>query len=129
FPVEHREYRVQTPTAAGLDVPRHDLHRHDAATRCGAAAGSAPVPASPFGRTTHHSRPTQSVVRIAAPSMSVGWCMPRYIRDTATAAGMIRARATNNHRHQCVTRLITMTAMAAQMHIVAAMWPDGNDDV
>ena len=60
---------------------------------------------------------------------SVGWCMPRYIREVATPTGMITASATKSHRHQRSVRANTMIAMATQRQMVAAMCPDGKDEV
>jgi hypothetical protein len=42
---------------------------------------------------------------------------------------MITASATKIQRHQCRTRPVTSNAMAIHRHMVAAMWPEGNDDV
>jgi len=47
------------------------------------------------------------------PRMSVGWCSPRYMRESATRTGMAMAGMRNSQRHQ--PRAWPMTRMATAM--------------
>ena len=84
---------------------------------------------SAFGRTVHQSTDSQHAASRTAPSTSVGWCMPRYIREMATPAGITTAGTRKSQRHQRSIRPIAISAIAVHRQMVAAMCPDGNDEV
>jgi len=66
---------------------------------------------SAFGLISSDVAVSQSAENRRLPRMSVGWCSPRYIRDTATRTGMAIAGMRNSHRYQL--RAWPMTRMAS----------------
>ena len=80
---------------------------------------------SAFGRTVHHSTESQHAASRIAPSTSVGWCMPRYIREMATPAGITITGTRKSQRHQRSIRPTAISAIAVHRQMVAAMCPDG----
>jgi hypothetical protein len=59
------------------------------------------------------------------PRTSVGWCSPRYMRESATRTGMATAGIRNSHRHQPRAWPITRIAIAMYRQAVAAVCPEG----
>ena len=55
--------------------------------------------------------------------------MPRYIRETATPTGITTTGTRNSQRHQRSIRPMQIRAIAVHRHMVAAMCPEGNDEV
>ena len=55
--------------------------------------------------------------------------MPRYIREMATPAGITTTGTRKSQRHQRSIRPNAISAIAVHRQIVAAMCPDGNDEV
>ena len=80
---------------------------------------------SAFGLISSVVAVSQSAAKMMLPVMSVGWCSPRYIRDSAMSTGITIAGTRNSHRHQPLACPRTTIAIAMYRQQVAAMCPDG----
>ena len=84
---------------------------------------------SAFGRIRTYVADAHNATKIRLPSTSVGWCSPRYNRDTITVVGSTTAGTSISHRHHPLLRPMTRIAVAMQMHSIAATCPDGYANV
>src|SRR2546430_8148753 len=76
---------LRSPTLLTVGAGDHERATVRSRTATRSAAGRV---RSQFGRIRYTMAASQPAARITLPRTSVGWCMPRYIRDSATHSGI-----------------------------------------
>jgi hypothetical protein len=107
-----REYTDTMPCLADRSVKRQSDsgtppagYRGDPVSRgtlgrSGERATFSPAGRSAFGLISSVVAVSQSAANKRLPAISVGWCSPRYMRESAMRAGMAIAGMRKSHRHQ-----------------------------